>query len=78
MTSDQHLILKEITLRPSEEWTPQANGWMVGRLAEGGGYWLHDDMARELNVGDARQDCGPWRRAARSKVNPDRRHLCRG
>ena len=52
MTSDQHLVLKETTLRPSEEWTPQGNGWIVARVAEGSGYWLHDGTARELNVGD--------------------------
>ena len=52
VTSDQHLVLKEITLRHSEEWTPQGNGWIVARVAEGCGYWLHDGTARELNPGD--------------------------
>ena len=52
MTSDQHLVLKETTLRPSEEWTPQGNGWIVALVAEGCGYWLHNSAARELNVGD--------------------------
>jgi AraC-like DNA-binding protein len=52
VTSAQHLVLKDITLRPSEEWTPQRKGWTVARVAEGCGYWLDDGPARELNVGD--------------------------
>jgi hemolysin activation/secretion protein/AraC-like DNA-binding protein len=52
MAVDRHLILQELTLRPSGEWTPQVRGWLVMRVAEGGGYWLHDGTARELNVGD--------------------------
>jgi AraC-like DNA-binding protein len=52
MASDQHLVLKVITLRPSDEWTPPGNGWMVARVAEGCGYWMHDGTARELNAGD--------------------------
>ncbi len=41
-----------MTLRPSGEWTPQHRGWMIARVAEGVGYWLHNGNARELNVGD--------------------------
>jgi hemolysin activation/secretion protein/AraC-like DNA-binding protein len=52
MAAERHLILQELTLRPSGEWTPQAGGWTVVRVAEGGGYWLHDGTARELNAGD--------------------------
>jgi hemolysin activation/secretion protein/AraC-like DNA-binding protein len=52
MAIERHLILQEFTLRPSGEWTPPARGWLVARVAEGGGYWLHDGAARELNVGD--------------------------
>ena len=52
MTVERHLILQEMTLRPSGEWTPQHRGWMVVRVAEGVGYWLHNGNARELNVGD--------------------------
>jgi hemolysin activation/secretion protein/AraC-like DNA-binding protein len=52
MAVERHLILQELTLRPSGEWTPQFRGWMVARVAEGGGYWLHDGTARELNAGD--------------------------
>jgi hemolysin activation/secretion protein/AraC-like DNA-binding protein len=52
MAVDRHLILQALTLRPSGEWTPQVRGWLVMRVAEGGGYWLHDGTARELNVGD--------------------------
>jgi hemolysin activation/secretion protein/AraC-like DNA-binding protein len=52
MAVERHLILQETILRPSGEWTPQAGGWTVVRVAEGGGYWLHDGTARELNGGD--------------------------
>jgi hemolysin activation/secretion protein/AraC-like DNA-binding protein len=52
MAVERHLILQELTLRPSGEWTPPARGWLVARVAEGGGYWLHDGTARELNAGD--------------------------
>ena len=52
MTVQRHLILQELTLRPSGEWTPQHRGWMVARVAEGVGYWQHDGKVRELHVGD--------------------------
>jgi hemolysin activation/secretion protein/AraC-like DNA-binding protein len=52
MAIERHLILQELTLRPSGEWTPQFRGWLVARVAEGSGYWLHDGPARELNAGD--------------------------
>src|SRR5882757_9288909 len=52
MTVERHLILQELTLRPSGEWTPHYRGWVVARVAEGAGYWWHGGNARELNVGD--------------------------
>ena len=52
MTVERHLILQEMTLRPSGEWAPQCRGWLVARVAEGVGYWWHGGNARELNVGD--------------------------
>jgi len=52
MANYQHLILNELTLRPSGEWAPQGTGWTVARVAEGVGYWMHDGTASELNVGD--------------------------
>jgi AraC-like DNA-binding protein len=52
MAVERHLILQELTLRPSGEWTPQVRGWLVARVAEGVGYWLNDGAARELKVGD--------------------------
>lgn len=39
-------------LRPSGEWTPKPGGWLVARVAEGIGYWMHGGSVRELNVGD--------------------------
>jgi len=52
MTVQRHLILQELTLRPSGEWIPQHRGWIVARVAEGVGYWLHGGNVRELNTGD--------------------------
>jgi hemolysin activation/secretion protein/AraC-like DNA-binding protein len=52
MSVERHLILQEMILRPSGEWTPHQRGWLVARVAEGVGYWLHGGSARELNVGD--------------------------
>jgi AraC-like DNA-binding protein len=47
-----HLILREMSLRPSGEWTPGGE-WTVVRAAEGAGYCLQTGAARELNPGDA-------------------------
>jgi hemolysin activation/secretion protein/AraC-like DNA-binding protein len=52
MAIERHLILQELVLRPSSEWTPSERGWVVARVAEGVGYWLPGGSARELNVGD--------------------------
>ena len=51
MTVERHLILQELNLRPSGEWTP-GGGWAVVRVADGAGYCLHGGTARELNAGD--------------------------
>lgn len=47
----RHLILQEMSLRPSGEWTP-TGGWTVVRVAEGAGYCLQTGSAREMNTGD--------------------------
>ena len=47
----RHLILQEMHLRPSGEWTP-GGGWTVVRAAEGAGYCLQTGAAKELNAGD--------------------------
>jgi hemolysin activation/secretion protein/AraC-like DNA-binding protein len=52
MAVERHLILQELTLRPSGEWSPPAPGWTVVRVAEGMGYWLQGGGARELKPGD--------------------------
>ncbi len=52
MAMERHLILQEIMLRPSGEWSPPAPGWTVVRVAEGFGYWLQGGGARELKTGD--------------------------
>jgi len=51
MIAARHLLLQEISLRPSGEWTP-GGGWTVVRAAEGAGYCLLTGTAREFNAGD--------------------------
>ena len=52
MTLESHLILQEVKLRPSGEWTPPACGWLVVRISEGVGYHLYGGTAREFKAGD--------------------------
>jgi len=52
MALKQQLILRETTVQPAGEWTPDAPGWTVVRVSEGFGYWLQDGGARALNAGD--------------------------
>jgi hemolysin activation/secretion protein/AraC-like DNA-binding protein len=52
MAVERHLILQEIILLPSGEWSPPAPGWVVVRVAEGMGYWLQGGGGRELKTGD--------------------------
>jgi hemolysin activation/secretion protein/AraC-like DNA-binding protein len=51
MIAARHLILQEMSLRPSGEWTP-GGCWTVVRVAEGAGYGLQTGAAREFNAGD--------------------------
>jgi len=51
MNVERHLILQELSLRPSGEWTP-GGGWTVVRVVEGAGYCLQAGTAREMNPGD--------------------------
>ena len=52
MAIERHLILQEITLVPSGEWSPDAPGWTVVRVVDGFGYWLQGGGAQELKIGD--------------------------
>jgi len=52
MSVEYPLIIKDYTLSPSSEWSPQCNGWTVVRIAEGFGYCLCKKNACELQVGD--------------------------
>ena len=52
MKYQSHLALTEHIIPPSGEWEPSAQCWCVARLAEGQGYWLSTEAARELNAGD--------------------------
>lgn len=52
MKYQSHLTLTEHIVPASGEWDGAAQCWCVVRLAEGQGYWLNPDAARELNKGD--------------------------
>ena len=52
MAHERHLVLQEVTLRPSGEWNSPEDGWTVVRVADGMGYWLPPGGARELKAGD--------------------------
>jgi AraC-like DNA-binding protein len=52
MTVERHLVLQEMILLPSAEWSARAEGWLVLRIAEGAGYWLTPVAAQDLNTGD--------------------------
>jgi AraC-like DNA-binding protein len=52
MLVDCPLILRDVTLPPSGEWSPSAEGWHVVRVAEGAGYCFYNGQASELNAGD--------------------------
>ena len=53
VTIERHLLLQELTLRPSGEWTPRHHEWFMARVAEGVGYWLQPGAAaRQLSAGD--------------------------
>jgi AraC-like DNA-binding protein len=52
MLVDCPLILREVPLLPSGEWSPAYEGWLVVRIAEGAGYSFYNAQARELNPGD--------------------------
>jgi hemolysin activation/secretion protein/AraC-like DNA-binding protein len=52
MRLERHLILQEVILHPSGEWSPEGQGWTVVRVVEGVGYWLQGTNAHELQPGD--------------------------
>lgn len=52
MAVEHPLILQDFTVAPSDEWSPQHEGWTVLRVSEGFGYCLHKKGACELQAGD--------------------------
>jgi AraC-like DNA-binding protein len=60
MNTERHLILRTVVLPPSSEWAAPREGWVVARVGEGVGYWLHSGTVCELNEGDGFVVCsGP-------------------
>lgn len=52
MFSDCHLILQELRLKPTAEWSPAAGVWTLARLAGGFGYLMKSGVPQELEAGD--------------------------
>jgi len=53
VTIERHLMLQELTLRPSGEWAPRHYEWFILRVVEGNAYWLQPGSApRQLGAGD--------------------------
>src|SRR5712675_613387 len=48
---EPHLLIREITIPPAAEWTPQLPGWSFIRLTKGFGYWRQPEGTRELSNG---------------------------
>jgi len=48
---EPHLVIKELTLSPGEEWPPQAPGWSCLQVTTGIAYWLHPSLNQELTPG---------------------------
>ena len=83
MSVERHLILQEVILRPSGEWSPGGPGWMIVRVAEGSGYWMQGGLparnekgiqpggnARALNAGDGLV-LAPWSSASGGAAKRD-------
>lgn len=52
MKYQSHLSLTEHIIPSTGEWEPMLNCWCFVRVAEGQGYWLSTDAARELTASD--------------------------
>ena len=52
MLVDCPLILREVTLTPSGEWSPSSEGWNVVHIVEGASYCFYKGQASEMNAGD--------------------------
>jgi AraC-like DNA-binding protein len=50
-THEAHLVIKEFTLRPGQEWVPQSLSWSLIQVNAGTGYWLDGRTPFELNTG---------------------------
>ena len=50
---EPHLVLKEISLAPGEEWCPRIRGWTAIHVTAGSGYWLRPGSNEELPPGSA-------------------------
>ncbi|MDX1953416.1 MAG: AraC family transcriptional regulator [Verrucomicrobiota bacterium] len=48
---EPHLVLREISLRPGEEWTPQFSGWTLIQVGTGTAYWMQPKLNQELVPG---------------------------
>ena len=48
---ESHLVIKELSLAPGNEWLPQLSGWSLLQISHGTGYWLHQQSRTEIEAG---------------------------
>jgi AraC-like DNA-binding protein len=48
---EPHLAVRELTLLPGGEWTPQMPGWTMIQVGSGNGYWLQPQRNQDLETG---------------------------
>jgi AraC-like DNA-binding protein len=46
-----HLVVREVSLAPGKEWSPQMPGWSLIQVASGAGYWRQGTASVELEAG---------------------------
>ena len=48
---EPHLVIREVSVRSGEEWSPQLPGWSLLRIGCGTGYFLQSQSSQELETG---------------------------
>jgi len=52
MNSQSHLMLQQIVVATSKDWTPEFPGWTMIRLGHGYGYWVEPGSSREIKIAE--------------------------
>ncbi len=48
---NEHLLIREFSVLPGEEWVPKFPGWSLIQVGSGSGYWLQEQSSTELEAG---------------------------